>query len=92
MKKIWKEIKNRVPFVGISIASILIFCLIYFVDDSHDLGFSLWASSTVFVLLGAVKYFESVGDEKNKKWLDERYADDPDWAKYKELKKKFNGA
>lgn len=89
MKKIWKEINKRVNikwYAGISIVlSILV---------SFDDGFNWWESAIFglifFILFTALAYVNHVQDEKEAKYNDNKFADDPDWKKYKHLKKKFN--
>ena len=91
VKNILIDIHNRVSLIGISVVSTLIFGLLLFVGD-YGLLTTIFYSLIVFFLLVGLKYSESIIEEKHRKKIEEKYDDDPDWSKYKELKKKFNGA
>ena len=88
MKKIWKEINRRVYvgwFAGISI--------LMGIGVSWGDNFSWWEAAIFglifFILFTGLAYVNHVQDEKQAKYNDNRYGDDPDWKKYKKLKKKF---
>ena len=89
MKKIWKEINRRVYLKWYAGISIVIAILISF-NDSYNWWGSVIFGLIFFILFTALAYVNHVQDEKQVKYNDNRFGDDPDWKKYKELKKKFS--
>ena len=91
MKKIWKEI-NRIVYlkwyVGISTVMAVLF--------SWTEQFNWWESAVYglifFTLITSLAFVNNIQEEKRVKFLDDRHKDDPEWKKYKELKKKFNNS
>ena len=89
MKKIWKEINRRVYvywYMGLS--------TLLAIGVSFDDNFNWWEAAIFglifFTLFTGLAYMNHVQEEKQAKYNDERFADDVDWKKYKDLKKKFN--
>jgi len=50
-----------------------------------------WGILTTIILL-LVFVFKMHENENRVKFIEKKYGDDPDWKKYKELKRKFNNA
>ena len=89
MKKIWKKINSRVYvwwYVGIS--TLLAIGVSF--DDSFNWWDAIIFGIIFFILITSLGYMNNVQEEKYAKILDDKHKDDPDWAKYKILKRKFN--
>lgn len=91
MKKIWKKINRRVNikwYAGISIILSIIL--------SSTKDYNWWESAIFglifFILFVGIAYVNHVQEEKQVKYNENRFGSDPEWKKYKELKKKFRNS
>ena len=83
---ILKDLNKRVNLKWTGILSIILGVIFYFLTDG---GWALGFTVTIFVLLTLSNWMTSHQNERERKWKDDKYGDDPDWAIYKDLKKKF---
>jgi hypothetical protein len=88
MKKIWNEINRRVHLKWYAGISIILSMMV-----SRSDNFNWWESAIFglifFILFSGFAYLTNYQEEKQGKYNDYLFSDDPDWRKYKELKKKF---
>jgi hypothetical protein len=88
MKKIWNEINRRVHlkwYAGISIILSMIL--------SRAENYNWWEAAIFglifFIIFSGLAYVNHVQEEKQVKYNENRFGEDPEWAEYKKLKKKF---
>ena len=91
MKKIWNKINRRVNlkwYIGISTVVAIFVSL----TDNYNWWEAAIFGFIFFILISCLAYVQHVQDEKHAKYIEDRYSDDPEWTKYKQLKKKFKNS
>lgn len=83
-----KDFKIRVNYKAYAIISIILGFMFHLVED-YSLISTVIFSSIFFLLIAGLSWTKSYEIENDKKREEERFGDDPDWEKFKELKKKF---
>lgn len=88
--KFLKDINNRVNIKFLGVMSFIFGIIIYSGEESTLLSSAI-LTIILFILLILASWVQNHQIENELKSNDKRYADDPDWDKYKKLKSKFNG-
>ena len=92
MKKIikfYRDVLKGLHIIGILIFSTISLGMGYIMYDGYGIIAGILTTIGIFTVFVWKIHIDDADVKRRKKFLEDKYGDDPDWAKYKELSKKF---
>ena len=79
-------------WIGASMITVISIGVGCFTANEHGVIWGIFAAMITFLVFVWKIHVDDAETKRKRAFVEHKYGNDPEWDKYKELKKKFNGA